>query len=179
VAKICAGEGLSALTIHARTRDQHHDGEANWDWIRRVKEVAGLPIIGNGDIKGAADAIEMFEYTKCDGVMVARGAVTNPWIFADIKSLMSGDPNPKDVSLQDRVKTCLHHLEMEIELKGEHRAVLEFRKYYHGYLHGVRNGSVLRSKLVTIETFSEISKALYNFIDGPVEDVTTTSFSSI
>ena len=118
VAKICADEGLSALTIHARTRDQHHDGEANWDWIRRVKEAAELPIIGNGDIRIAEDAIAMFSHTNCDGVMVARGAVTNPWIFRDIKHLMEhGTPSPAP-TFEERIAICLRHLKMEIESEG-------------------------------------------------------------
>ncbi len=163
VAKVCAEEGLAALTIHARTRDQRHDGEANWDWIRRVKEIAELPIIGNGDIKAPQDAIDMFEYTGCDGVMVARGAVTNPWIFRDIKNLREYKTLPSEATLEERVSTCLHHLRMEIESKGERRGVLEFRKYYHGYFHGVRNGSTLRSTLVRLETFDELGEAIQRF----------------
>ncbi len=163
VAKICADEGLSALTIHARTRDQHHDGEANWNWIRGVKEKAKLPIIGNGDIRVAQDAIDMFNYTGCDGVMVARGAVTNPWIFRDIRNLMEHRTVQTGPTFEERITTCLRHLEMEIELKGEQRGILEFRKYYHGYFHGIRNGSVLRSALVRIETLPELKKALQEF----------------
>lgn len=163
VAKICAEEGLSALTIHARTRDQRHDGEANWDWIRRTKEVAELPIIGNGDILNAQDALDMFSYTGADGIMIARGAVANPWIFREIKAAMNGQPLPGPVSMEERVRTCLRHIEMEIELKGEHRGLLEFRKYYHGYFHGVRNGSALRSKVVTLPTLPEIRNAMEEF----------------
>ncbi len=159
-------EGLSALTIHARTRDQHHDGEANWDWIRRVKEVAELPIIGNGDVRVAHDAIDMFDSTGCDGVMVARGAVANPWIFRDIKYLRDHGTLPAGHTFEERIATCLRHLEMEIELKGERRGVLEFRKYYHGYFHGFRNGSVLRSTLVRLEALPEIRKTLQEFSEG-------------
>jgi len=163
VAKICSDEGLSALTIHARTRDQHHDGEANWEWIRAVKAEAELPIIGNGDINAAQDAIDMFDYTGCDAVMVARGAVTNPWIFRDIKSLMGTGTLPASPSFEERISTCLRHLKMEVELKDERRGVLEFRKYYHGYFHGIRNGSVLRSILVRLETFQDVENALWDF----------------
>ncbi len=173
VAKMCAAEGLAALTIHARTRAQHHDGEANWDWIRRVKEVAELPIIGNGDIRVAQDALDMFEYTKCDGVMVARGAITNPWIFKDIKSLMKGETLAATQNLQDRADTCLRHLEMEIRLKGERRGVMEFRKYYHGYFHGIRNGSWLRSLLVRIETLQGVKDAIREFVERSADSLTT------
>ncbi len=171
VAKICAGEGLAALTIHARTRDQHHDGEANWDWIRRTKEIAELPIIGNGDIRVARDALDMFACTGCDGIMVARGAVANPWIFREIKALINGQPLPPSVNIEERVKTCLHHLEMEMGLKGEHRGLMEFRKYYHGYFHGVRNGSALRSKLVTLTTMPEIRNTMEEFTYRCVADL--------
>ncbi len=163
VAKICADEGLSALTIHARTRDQHHDGEANWDWIRRTKEISELPIVGNGDIRTAQDAFDMFEFTGCDGIMVARGAVANPWIFREIKALMRGLPSATPVGMEERIQTCLLHLRMEMKLKGEHRGMLEFRKYYHGYFHGIRNGSSLRSKLVTLATLPEIEEAMLEF----------------
>lgn len=159
VADICAEAGLSALAIHARTRDQHHDGEANWEWIKKVKEVAKLPIIGNGDIKDAADAIAMFELTKCDGVMIARGAINNPWIFRQVKSLMNGE-SPTRPSLEERINVCLRHLEMEVEMKGERRGILEFRKYYHGYFHGLRNASILRSKLLRLESLAEIRETL-------------------
>lgn len=172
VAKMCAAEGLAALTIHARTRAQHHDGDANWDWIRRVKEVAELPIIGNGDIRVAQDALDMFDYTKCDGVMVARGAITNPWIFKDIKLLMRGETLPATQNLQDRADTCLRHLDMEISLKGEKRAVTEFRKYYHGYFHGIRNGSGLRSTLVRIETLQGVKDAIREFIERSAASLT-------
>jgi tRNA-dihydrouridine synthase B len=160
VAKICADEGLSALTIHARTRDQHHDGEANWNWIKAVKEKAEIPIIGNGDIKSAQDAMDMFDCTGCDGVMVARGAVTNPWIFRDIKSLVNRRTLLTPPTWEERAATCLRHLQMEIRLKGERRGVLEFRKYYHGYFHGLRNGSALRSTLVRLDALPEIERVL-------------------
>ncbi len=166
VAKICADEGLSALTIHARTRAQHHDGDADWDWIRRVKETAELPIIGNGDIRTGQDALDMFVQTKCDGVMVARGAITNPWIFRDIKALLKDGTLPSTQNLQERADTCLRHLEMEIELKGERRALMEFRKYYHGYFHSIRNGSALRSALVRLETLDEVREAISEFVDS-------------
>ena len=166
VAKMCADEGLSALTIHARTRVQHHDGDADWDWIRRVKETAELPIIGNGDIRTGQDALDMFGQTKCDGVMVARGAITNPWIFMEIKSLMKDGTLPSTHNLQERADTCLRHLEMEIELKGEKRALIEFRKYYHGYFHSIRNGSVLRSALVRLETLDEVREAIRKFVNS-------------
>ncbi|MGO9480400.1 MAG: tRNA dihydrouridine synthase DusB [Candidatus Kryptoniota bacterium] len=171
VAKICAAEGLSALTIHARTRDQRHDGEANWDWIRSVKEKADIPIIGNGGIKAAQDAVDMFKYTGCDGVMVARGAVTNPWIFREIKHLIKHGTLPRAETFEERIEISLRHLTKEIELKGEHRAVLEFRKHYHGYFHSIRNGSVLRSRLVRIETFSEIEQALHDFVNAESREV--------
>lgn len=177
VAKICADEGLAALAIHARTRSQHHDGEANWDWIKRVKETAELPIIGNGDIRVGQDALDMFEYTKCDGVMVARGAITNPWIFRDIKSLMRSGTLPSTQYLRERAETCLRHLEMEIELKGERRGLMEFRKYYHGYFHSVRNGSSLRSRLVRLESIGEVKEAIMEFVDGSTDHLTQAAES--
>ncbi len=172
VAKICADEGLAALTIHARTRSQHHDGEANWDWIRRVKESAELPIIGNGDIRVGQDALDMFQETKCDGVMVARGAITNPWIFRDIKSLMRDGTLPSSQNLQERADTCLRHLGMEIELKGERRGLMEFRKYYHGYFHSIRNGAALRSRLVRLESIEEVKEAIREFVDRSTDRLT-------
>ncbi len=171
VAKICADEGLSALTIHARTRAQHHDGEANWDMIRQVKETAAIPIIGNGDVKSGRDALDMFSTTKCDGVMVARGAITNPWIFRDIKSLMRDGSLPAPPTFNERAATCIRHLEMEIELKGERRGIMEFRKYYHGYFHSVRNGSALRSRLVRVETLQEIKDLIGEFADDSLRHV--------
>jgi len=177
VADICAEAGLSALAIHARTRDQRHDGEANWDWIRKVKDVAKIPIIGNGDIREPQDAIDMFKLTKCDGVMIARGAINNPWIFRQIKSLINGEV-PTKPSLEERINVCLRHLEMEIELKGEKRGILEFRKYYHGYFHGLPNVSVLRSKLVKLESLNEIKETLHS-VASIVQDNSDVALTSL
>jgi len=148
VAKLVEEAGAKALTIHCRTRTQGHQGEPDFTWIPRVKEAVAIPIIVNGGIDSPAAAKHVFDVTGCDGVMIARGAIQNPWIFSEIKHyLHTGTLLPKP-SLQDRFDLLVQHLRLSIEHKGEKRGVIEFRKHYSGYLRDLPGIASLRARLM-------------------------------
>lgn len=164
VARMVENAGAKMLTLHCRTRSQAHRGFADWAWLTQVKKAISIPLIGNGDVITPQDVKVMFE-TGCDGVMIGRGAVANPWIFRQAKHYMAtGDllPGP---SLKDKIELCLEHLKASCEAKSCRNPVLAFRKHYVGYLKGLPNISRLRSDLMKIETFEEVEIRLKAFLE--------------
>lgn len=131
IARIAEGAGADAVIIHPRTRQQEFRGRADWGLIGQVKRAVGIPVIGNGDVKGRADALRMIAETGCDGVMIGRAAVGNPWIFSQI---LSAAPEP---SLQARGEAALRHFEMLRELVGERLALLQMRQVLAWYGKGI------------------------------------------
>jgi tRNA-dihydrouridine synthase B len=163
VAKMIEAVGAQAVTIHCRTKSQGHKGVPDWSWIPRVKEVVQIPVMLNGGVLRPEDAKRAFEETHCDAVMIARGAIGNPWIFLQTKQLLwFGHYDSKD-SLDERMNVMLDHLKHSCELKGERRGVIEFRKYYSGYLKGFYNSAKLRSELMVFFTIDEIVNHLEVF----------------
>lgn len=158
--------GVQAVTIHARTRCQMYKGEADWKWIARAKEIASIPIAGNGDAMTAELAAKMFAVTGCDGVMLGRGAIADPWIFADAKHWREMARPLPERTVRDRVAACLAHLRFSVAYKGdERRALIEFRKFYKGYLKGVPGSAQLRNELMTVERLSEVEERLLEFVE--------------
>jgi nifR3 family TIM-barrel protein len=148
VAQQMQSVGIEALTLHARTRAQGFKGEADWTWIKEVKESVSIPVIGNGDVTRPEQVREMFDYTGCDAVMIGRGAIHNPWIFRQAKShLQTGITGP-DVTLKERIQVLKDHYRYSVEYKGEKRGVLEMRKHISGYLKGLPHISKFRSELM-------------------------------
>ena len=165
VAKVLEEAGASAIAVHGRTRSQYYSGEADWNVIRQVKEAVSIPVIGNGDIRSPEDAEKMIRETGADGVMIARAAEGNPWIFSRTSAwLASGKklPGPTVKELQD---TILRHAEMMIECKGERIAVREMRKHVSWYTAGYPDSAALRRKINTAENFSDMQKMLDDFFD--------------
>ncbi len=156
VAKMVEDVGAKAITIHCRTRSQGHKGDPDWNWIPRVKEVVNIPVILNGGVLQPEDAQRAFIETKCDAVMIARGAIANPWIFSQAKQLLLTDKYDNEISIHQRIDLMIEHLRDSCEIKGERRGVLEFRKYYSGYLKGFYNSAKLRSELMHFLTIQEI-----------------------
>ncbi|HSP87196.1 MAG TPA: tRNA dihydrouridine synthase DusB [Ignavibacteriaceae bacterium] len=165
VAKRMEDVGVKALTVHCRTRVMGHKGEAYWEWIRKVKEAVKIPVVLNGNVLTAHDVKKAFDETDADGVMIARGAIGNPWIFEDAKQLLTQGyvnslPDPSK-----RIKTTLRHLELAVKVKGERRAVLEHRKFYSGYLKGLYNASQVRAKMMAITEFKPVEDILLKYLE--------------
>jgi tRNA-dihydrouridine synthase B len=134
--------------------------------IRLVKDSVRIPVIGNGDVKSGADAARMLTETGCDFVMIARGALGNPWIFRDALALYRGKAAPAPPSVRERTDMLLLHLDMLIAEKGERRAILEMRKHAAWYLKGVKGSPALRGKLNAVATAFELRALLTAFLDS-------------
>lgn len=165
VAKRLEDAGASGLVIHCRTRAQGHKGEADWTWIPRIKDVVKIPVALNGGIMTAQDAYQAFEQTNADAVMIARGAIANPWIFKEAKEIIQFGTIKTEITNELKIKTCIRHLELSLPVKGNRRAILEHRKFYSGYLKGMRNASATRMKLMQTIDFNEISDILLSFLE--------------
>lgn len=171
--------GVQGMTIHCRTRVQGHSGDADWTWIEKIKNVVSFPIILNGGIMNADDVVRAFKETPADAVMIARGAIGNPWVFSEAKQKLAGiETQPTTYEL--KIKSCLKHMFLAINVKGERRAVLEQRKFYSGYLKGMRNASYARAHLMTLTTYVEVEQFLLDFLEKqnvestPIDEVNPT-----
>jgi len=163
VAKMVEQAGAQALTIHCRTRSQAHNGQADWSWLEKIKKTVKIPIIGNGDVSTPEDAQKMFD-TGCDGVMIGRGALVNPWIFKQAKHFLATGEHLPLPSLQERIDLCVEHLKLSIHYKGLRDGVMTFRKHYAGYLRGLPNVAHLRAELMTLTDPDVIIERLNQFL---------------
>jgi len=152
--------GGSAVSLHGRTRVQMYEGKANWDIIREVKESISIPLIGNGDVETPQDAKRMLDETGCDGVMIGRAALGNPWmIYRTVKYLETGELLGEP-SVREKMDVCLLHLDRLIALKGEFVAVREMRKHAAWYLKGIKGNAKFRNGINTCETREDLSTLL-------------------
>ena len=158
-AKAAEAAGASLIAVHGRTRVQMYSGLADREIIKNVKNSVQIPVVGNGDINTAADAIAMIKETGVDGVMIARGAVGNPFIFSEVAAALDGRAY-EPPSLSECIETALLQLSLSIEHKGETLAVLEGRKQMSAYLKGIRGASLLRGRIHQATTFEEM-RALF------------------
>ncbi len=163
VAKMAEQAGIKALTVHCRTRCQGYKGQADWSWLEKIKKTISIPVIGNGDVRSAADAQRMFEL-GCDGVMIGRGAISDPWIFQKARHLLDKGSFLDEPTLTQRVEQCLVHLRFSIEHRGLRWGMVFFRKFYSGYFHGIPNVSKLRLELMQAQTFEAVQELLENFL---------------
>jgi nifR3 family TIM-barrel protein len=156
IALRCQDAGAQALTLHPRTRTQMYGGRADWEEIAAVKRALDIPVIGNGDIKTAADALRMRQDTGCDGIMIARGSFGNPWLFRQARALLDGrEPRPSP-GADERFAVALRHARLQLEIQGDsRRTALEFRKHLGWYTRGLPGAATLRSRLHQIESMAE------------------------
>ena len=165
-AKVLEESGAAASAVHGRTREQYYSGEADWAVIRQVKEMVKVPVIGNGDIFTPMDARRMMEETGCDGVMIARGARGNPWIFRQTEEyLRSGVILPKP-SFDEVIEMIKRHAAILSEFKGEYIGVREMRKHVAWYTTGYKGSSKLRGQINEVETMEQLIELLERYRDG-------------
>lgn len=163
IAKRLEDVGVKALTVHCRTRQMGHRGDPDWTWIPKIKEVVSIPVVLNGGVMTAYDVIRAFSETGADGVMIARGAIGYPWIFKEAKELLNSGKVSTEIDFNQRIDTCIEHLSLAIQVKGERRAVIEHRKFYSGYLKGLRNSSYIRNSMMQFHSFNEVIDLLNNY----------------
>lgn len=156
IAKIAESCGVSAIAVHGRTREQYYSGKADWDVIKDVKKAVKIPVIGNGDIFSAEDAKEMKEYTGCDGLMVARGARGNPWIFREIKEYLENGNVIDKPTINDIREMIIRHAKMLVNYKGEYTGIREMRKHIAWYTAGLPHSAELRRMCNQIETMENL-----------------------
>ena len=159
-AKIAAEEGVDLLVVHGRTRDQFYSGKADWDAVRRIRESVPIPVIGNGYVFSAEDALRMLRETGVDGIMIARGAQGNPWIFREVRAAIEGKPVPPRPEYDEIRDMILRHARMLIEEKGERTGVSEMRKHAAWYLTGQPNASKLRGMINAVENIDMLEDLL-------------------
>ena len=165
IAKIAEEKGIAAIIVHGRTRSEYYSGKADLDEIKKVKQAVRIPVIGNGDIVDEESAKNMFEYTGCDGIMIGRGAIGNPWIFERVKFYLENGVKMPQVSLQERFEVIKKHFLLELKEKGEYTGIREFRKHLAYYTKGLPDSSVFRSKVNTLETKDDVLKELNEFFE--------------
>lgn len=164
MAKIAEENGASAVCVHARTREQFYTPGVDISHIKTVKEALSIPVIGNGDIFRAEDAFNVFSQTGCDAVAIARGALGNPYIFAQIKAVLEGKeyapPTPRE-----RIEEALREIAVRIEDKGEYAGIRESRVHLAHFTKSLRGSAAIRGKINFIDSFEELKETLYSYIE--------------
>ena len=160
IAKVAEEAGAAAIAVHGRTREQYYSGNADWEIIRKVKEAVKIPVIGNGDVTSGQKALDMFEQTGCDGVMIGRGCQGNPWIFRELLAYEETGSIPERPGTDQIRETMLRHARLQIEFKGIYIGIREMRKHVAWYTAGYKNSAKLRGKINETETYEELKELL-------------------
>ena len=160
IAKIIEEAGAAAVAVHGRTREQYYSGKADWDIIRQVKEAVSIPVIGNGDVTSPQKADELVKQTGCDGIMIARGAQGNPWIFSEMIHWEETGELPPRPDKDEVRKMMLRHARLQLEYKGEFSGIREMRKHVAWYTKGLKGAARLREKVNAVESLEELENLL-------------------
>ena len=160
IAKIIEEAGASAVAVHGRTREQYYSGKADWDIIRQVKEAVSIPVIGNGDVTSPQKADELVKQTGCDGIMIARGAQGNPWIFSEMIHWEETGELPPRPDKDEVREMMLRHARLQLEYKGEFSGIREMRKHVAWYTKGLKGAARLREKVNAVESLEELENLL-------------------
>lgn len=164
-AQMAEQSGVSAITIHGRTRSEMYSGKADLDIIKKVKMSVRIPVIGNGDIVDEESALKMFEYTGVDGIMIGRGTFGNPWIFRKIKYFLETGEKLPELSKQEKLRVIKKHIELELQEKEEMTAIREMRKHIAWYTKNMPNSSEFRNAINKIENKDELIKTVEEFFN--------------
>jgi nifR3 family TIM-barrel protein len=161
--------GGQAVAVHGRTREQLYTGKADWDMIRQVKEAVSIPVIGNGDVLTPEDAKRMLDTTGCDGVMIGRGALGNPWMLYRTVQYLTNGTLPDEPDVVEKMRIALLHMDRLIALKGESVAVREMRKHFAWYLKGLRNSAEVKTRMMEATTREQVVRILDQYVQSLVE----------
>lgn len=158
LAKMLEQAGVAALCIHGRTRAQMYAGQADWTTIREVKEAVSIPVMANGDVFTAQDAVRILQFTGADMAVIGRGAFGNPWIFTQAEAALNGQDIPPLPPLAERIDTAMRQMAWAVEDKGEHIAMLEARKQFCWYLKGVSHANYYKEQIVQVERWAQLQE---------------------
>lgn len=161
LALIAEKNGASAITVHGRTRMQMYSGKVDYDIIAKVKQAVDIPVIGNGDIIDEQSAAIMLEKTNCDGIMIGRGALGNPWIFRRLNAYLTECRVLPEVSVSEKMVVMLNHIKQIIQYKGEYTAMREARHHAAYYTKGLRGGAAFRKEIGTLEKYEQLEELAY------------------
>jgi nifR3 family TIM-barrel protein len=170
IARIASGCGVGAITVHGRTRKQMYHGFSNHEAIRAVKEVATVPVIGNGDIRNGADAKKMIESTGCDGVMLARGSLGNPWIYREVERYLATGEVPPPPSVPERAAVLREHFRYQREIYGDYAACRVIRRVIHWFVKGASGSAALREKGNKVESPEQFEELVETFSRSHFEE---------
>ena len=161
IAKIIEEAGAAAVAVHGRTREQYYSGQADWDIIRQVKEAVSIPVIGNGDVTSPQKAEELVKQTGCDGIMIARGAQGNPWIFSEMITYEETGTLPERPGKEEVRDMMLRHARLQLKYKGEFIGIREMRKHVAWYTKGLKGAAKLREEINRVESYQELEELLF------------------
>ena len=158
LAKMLEQAGVAAICVHGRTRAQMYAGQADWTTIREVKEAVSIPVMANGDVFTAQDAVRILQFTGADMAVIGRGAFGNPWIFTQAEAALNGQDIPPLPPLAERIDTAMRQMAWAVEDKGEHIAMLEARKQFCWYLKGVSHANYYKEQIVQVERWAQLQE---------------------